>query len=289
MIKFNLFLLTALFLCMFSDLKAQRRDFKIFDAIMIPDKPDLTKAGLSFINMIYQETVVNVNLNKPDEMQLSHEKIRFIKKGIQPEYPICLDIESWTLNQEFYKISVPKYVNALNIFHKEFPKSEIGYFGIFPHDSYDLYKINSTTMKDDSRDWKSGWLSMNQKLIPIAKKSDFITVVAYTLNDNKEEWLYALKESVNQARKLAPNKNIYIFLWPQYFNRNENYNEDFFHSSFWYYQLEKCYELADGIILWMPPYNIRNKMRTELSWNEEDGWWIRTKEFIKTNQIQSNK
>lgn len=271
------------------DLKAQKKDFRVFDAIMIPDKPDLTKSGLSFINMIYQETVVNVNLNKPDEMQLSYGKIRAIKKNVQPKYPICLDIESWTINQDFHKISIPKYVNALNVFHKEFPKSEIGYFGIFPHDSYELYKVNSKTMKDNSRDWKGNWLDLNQKLIPIAKKSDFITLVGYTPNDNKEEWLFALTESLKQARKLAPNKKIFVFLWPQYFNRNESYNEDFFHSSFWYYQLQKCYELTDGIILWMPPYNIRNKKRIELSWNEGDGWWIRTKEFIKTYKITSNK
>ncbi|WP_286777297.1 hypothetical protein [Sphingobacterium sp. UBA2074] len=285
--KFSSVLL--LFIIFIADLKAQKKDFRVYDAIMVNNKPDLSKFGMSYINMVYQESVVDVNLNMPNDMKLSLTKIEAIRKKIINKYPICLDIESWEINSDFYKISIPKYINTLDVFHKAFPNSQIAFFGVFPHDPYDLYKIISPKMKDKSKDWMAYWLNLNKKLQSIARKSDYITLVAYTPNDNREEWLFVLKQSVAQAKKLAPNKKLYVFLWPQYFNRAESYNEDYFHSDFWFYQLQKCYELADGIILWMPPYNNRKGGRIDLSWNDGDGWWIRTKEFINEHGILSNK
>lgn len=35
-----------------------KKDFKIFDGMMIKDKPDLTKYGLSRINIIYEDSLL---------------------------------------------------------------------------------------------------------------------------------------------------------------------------------------------------------------------------------------
>lgn len=285
--KFKIILYSVLGLLLIEyNCYSQKKDFKIFDAIMINDKPDLTKKGMSYINMIYQEEILDINLNIPNKGVVSEPKFKKLYSKINPKYPICLNIESWSLSDEYIDLSIPKYISVLNKFKKKYMHSKIAYAGIVPNGEFDFSKVKD--FKKEKADWRSSWNKLGVTLKVVAKKQDFICPVAYATSSDREVWLAHLKEVVKKSKEIAPLKKVYVFLWPQYFNRNEDYNETFLYSDFWQFQLESVYEYSDGVILWMPPYNVRMMGRIDLKWNEGDGWWIKTQEFIKSKRITGN-
>lgn len=265
---------------------SQKKDFKVFDGIMIYDKPNLTKSGLSIINMIYQEEILDINLNIPNKGVVSESKFKKLHSKINPKYPICLNIESWSLSDKYIDLSIPKYVNALKKFKKKYSGSKVAYAGIVPNGEFDFSKVND--FKNNNASWRYGWNDLVLKLKKVANNQDFICPVAYATSSDREAWLAHLKEVVKKSKEVEPSKKVYVFLWPQYFNRSADYNETFLPSDFWKFQLESAYELCDGVVLWMPPYNVRKTGRIELNWNDGDGWWIRTQDFIKSKKIKNN-
>ncbi len=92
------------------------------------------------------------------------------------------------------------------------------------------------------------------------------------------QWRTFATETIRQARRVAPDKPVYAFLWP-HFHNGGTYN-DFreLPAEYWRAQLELMLELADGVILWGGANVAAGQGR--LPWNPNSAWWQVTQEVL---------
>lgn len=279
-----------IFLCLIaSKFHAQKKDFKVYDAIMFANKPDLYKEGLSKINMIYEDSILSYNAKFPkvaNERLLDYAKLKRTFGRVDVKYPICLDIESWNLNRKSLQKSVPKYVKILQNFNKNFPKSDIGLYGVLPYADLNLYMDKAPFNKNKSQNWNLNWNIINNNLGAISKNSTVAYPSCYTRSKDKNLWLSAFLAQINQIKKINPSIKINAFLWPQYYAPGSDYNDQEIDKDFWNFQLETAYKYCDAIVIWASPFKTKNR---EINiWNSKSDWWLATKNFIENKNIKSN-
>ena len=284
-IKFYIFL----FCFVTFKLVAQKKDFRVYDAMMFVDKPILYDIGLSKINLIYEDSLLSYNPKFPkiaNERILNEKKLKRTFALIEEKYPICLDIESWTLDRGNMKKSIPKYVNVLKRFNTKYAKSNIGLYGVIPYADLNLYMNKVTYLKDNSRNWMQDWVFINNNIGTLAKNGSVFFPSCYTRFKDKKLWLSIFLAQIEQIKKIDPNQKIYAFIWPQYYSPGMWYNEQLVEKNFWEFQLETAYRYCDGVVIWSPPF--KSIDRKPNYWIINADWWLVTKEFIIRKNIKSN-
>ena len=254
--------------------KEVKRDFKIFDGMMIKDKPDLTKYGLSRINIIYEDSLLT--RGKIDQRKIAKELRR-----IDNTNPICLDIESLEFEDVNYQSHLKVYQTVLDVFKLHHPSNKIGYFGIMPYREAMIFKSNYGASAAQRKNYIAEWDKVNKRIINLANSTHIAFPACYNRTDqNFDYWVNSTELQIATVRKMYPNTPIYAFIWPQY------YNKKYINKQEWSKILHKIYELCDGAVIWMPPFNIDN--RQTINWNPNVEWWKETIDFIKAKNITSN-
>lgn len=276
-----------------------KKKFFVFDAIMVKDKENLYKYGFSKINMIYEDSLLVINPTSPNNPNMRlFDNSKFIKSQlhIDRRYPICIDIERWTLFEKDLKPNIPKFLNVTKTFKRKYPTTDLGFYGVLPFADLYIYDKVGTFLKKDSQgrswlnkngdNWWGSWNKLNNQLGSIAKSNEIAFPSCYTRFKDKDSWLNATKLQIEMIRKLNPNIKIYAFLWPQYYAKGTTADEMYIEDDFWNFQLENIYKLCDGAVIWMPPFNSSN--RKEINWDKNQSWLATTKLFLKKYKIQSN-
>lgn len=93
-----------------------------------------------------------------------------------------------------------------------------------------------------------------------------------------EQWKTFAAETIRQARRVAPDKPVYAFLWPHFHNGGSYSDFRELPAEYWRAQLELMLELADGVILWGGA-NITARTG-RLAWRENSPWWQVTQEVL---------
>lgn len=268
-----------------------KKDFKVFNAIMIEDVPNLTMYGMSSIYMIYEDSLLVRDKHNSKELNKSMPSRKNIMKEIERiskldvEIPICIDIEGWSLELPYINQSVPKYTNLLKEFKQVFPERNIAFYGVIPYADVFLYQANLPSVKRGSRNWSLEWKTINNKLSKIAQETNIAYPSCYTRNKNFNEWTFIVERQVLMAKKLNPDIKVHAFIWPQYFAKGYDYLYDYIDTDIWVSQLEFLYKKCDGIVIWHPPFHPAT--RETYYWDESASWWLSIIEFIKKYNITS--
>ncbi|WP_293879918.1 hypothetical protein [Sphingobacterium sp. UBA1498] len=275
-----------------------KRDFLVFDAIMIKEKENLYKYGFSKINMIYEDSLLVINRSSPNNPNMrlfDNTKFRRSQRYIDSKFPICVDIERWTLYEKDLDTNIPKFLNVTNIFKQKYPSTDFGFYGVLPFADLYIYDKVGPLKKDflgrswlnkKGEDWWSTWNKINNQMSAIARKNEIAFPSCYTRFKDKDSWLQATKLQVQMIRKLNPKIKIYAFLWPQYYAKGTSADEQYIEDDFWNFQLENIYKLCDGAVIWMPPFNSSD--RKKINWNRNQSWLVTTKKFLNKYSIKSN-
>lgn len=275
----------------------KKSGFKVFDGIMIEDKPhDLHKEGFSKINIIYEDSILvyHPNSKNTNHKIISENKYRKLKNQIDPKYPICIDIEGWTLYPDYLKLNVPKFISLGKRLRNDYSSSEIGFYGVLPFADFHLYsqyaqyknKDGSSWLNPHNKNWLREWNFINNNLKSIARNDDIAFPSNYTRFKDMNLWRKITDLQLAKIKELNPNLKIYVFMWPQYYAKGSNVYGDDMEVEFWEYQLNYLYGKCDGIVLWMPPFHW--KTRKKLSWDNKSPWYLATKKFIKEKGISNN-
>jgi hypothetical protein len=286
---FKVFVCLILFSILIScKISGQKANFKIYNAMMFQNMPNLSSSGISTINMIYDDSLLVKSISHPtnlNERSFNHAKFLNETKKLtdKSDIPVCLDIESWNLMEPYFKNSIKKYKYVLNQFKRSNSNLKVGFYGVFPYaDAYlwEAFKGNR------SKNFMGDWRSTNQNIATIASSVDIIYPSCYTRTKNVDTWKKAFMMQYQQIKKVT-SKPIYAFIWPQYYNRyDKSINNKFIDYNTWMAELEYLYKYCDGIVIWSPPFNLTT--RKKLYWNNNLAWWSATKDFVKKHKITAN-
>lgn len=261
----NTLVIVFLVLLLPFNLYPQKKDFKVFNALLFKDTPDLTEYGFSKINMIYEDGVITTNSKyKRGDFEWRYIDRRKVlresnRSKLDSNIPTVLDVEYWgsRLNRASTKRRAEDtFVQLLNEYRENDRESLVSVFhyGVFSE--------------------------------PILKASNVVYPCFYTHSEDRKEWLNMVKYHLNRLKKMnTENVPVYVFIWPQYnpVPGRHNLGYKFVDSDFWRFQLETLYKLCDGVVIWS---HYRDENNRQIYFDENMPWFKETLKFIEEHNIK---
>ena len=242
---------------------AQDKPFRVFDALLSVNKPNLDPYGLEQLRVVYPRELWNKHENRDD---LPKKKIMDVASTIMPNSIICIDIEHWPVrgDDNIVNYSIEKYRTLASLFKQNSNNITLGFYGLVPIRDY-----WRAILGEDTNEYKQ-WITENRSIEGIGESVDVLFPSLYTFSNNQEEWEQYAIENIRVAKKYG--KPVYVFLWPMYHD-STSLKGQYIPGDFWRFQLETCKKYADGIVIWG---GSREK------WDENASWWSETKIFLST-------
>jgi hypothetical protein len=203
---------------------------------------------------------------------------RYAKKLTNSKVPYIIDIECWNVRPNVSDVeadaNIDKLILVIKTLKEARPDLMFGYYGELPTRDYVSPKP-AVGIKYQK------WHNSNVRLKRLAKYVDVICPDLYTHFDDVESWKQYATAAIQEARMYG--KPIYPFIWMEFHDAHEDLKGKYIDSAFWEQQLLHLNKIADGIIIW-GGRDVTVKPHTSKEWNENDPWWITTKDFILHNQ-----
>jgi len=261
---------------------ANAAEFRVFDALILKDKPDLSRFGVTSLRIVDTHALGTQSAASgaiPDDTHIRNA----MSGKADPSGMLVIDIENWPVTGDPATVanSVTRFVATLKAFHDVAPGVKYGFYGIIPQRDY--WRASSGPSSPKYRSWQL----QNNALQPIANASDAIFPSLYTFYADKAGWQNYATANLAEARRVAKGKPIYCFLWPQFHNSAQQ-PFAFLPADYWALELNTCRKHADGIVIW-GGYTMRPDGRFHaLPWDDTAPWWRATVKFLSDNGIAGN-
>jgi hypothetical protein len=218
--------------------------FVVFDNMPPQAKMDGPAAGMAPCDII---RIPWKEKNKAPDEEAMKTKVREIVQ--QPKYAnqpglLVLDIE--------YVHDFRLFINLVKMVHEAAPGHPVGFYGhgLFPEQPG----------KGQQADAKE-----------LAADVDAFLPSMYNFDDNREAWRRKLTALVNEARRIAPGKPVYPYMWPGY-HIGTRKALHLLSGNYWKFQLETARSCgADGLVIWG---------NGGAHWNDKSTWREDTLNFL---------
>jgi len=246
-------------------LPQERKDFKIFNALLFKETPDLQKYGFSDINMIYEDGVISTNYHKKKGdfdwrfIDLKKVEKESSKSKNNINIPTVLDVEYWghlLYNPNTKEKAEDEFIQLIRLYRSNDPNSLVSVFHY-------------------------GAISER-----IYNASSVVYPCYYTHGKDRDTWISMVKNGINQIKKRGEKLPIYVFIWPQYnpIPSKHDLGYKFIESEFWKLQLETLYPLCDGVIIWS---HYRDENGKDIYFNKDMPWFKETVKFINKYDLNN--
>jgi hypothetical protein len=258
-----------------ADAHAQRTalasKFVVYDGTLYLQKPDLTPFGFRPITVIYSASMWN---SMEDRLSIPNAKvIRTLALQASTSTGIAvIDIESWPNVGFPAKVadSVQKYQATTQLFKQSAPSLRVGYYGVVP-----IFNYKDAISGSDSPGYHA-WQATNNRVASAAQAADVLFPAIYTFHKDQDGWRKVAIAQIEEARRIAPGKPVYVFLWPQFDEAGKG--GDYLPRDYWRMELETARQHADGVVIWGG---------WKQTWDNNAPWWLETQSFLK--EIGSQK
>lgn len=249
---------------------SQKREFPVFDAMGFSQKPNLRDYGIKPITVAYSGFLFEGG-KIPEDLATLPDRSRIIaidQIAAQSTDTLVIDIEHWPLigDPAIVADSIRKYETVIKWF-KMSTTSKVGYYSIVPVRNY-----WAAVQAKDSPEYKA-WQKSNDNMAPVAQLADIFFPSIYTFYDDRAGWSKYAVAQIQEARRYAGGKPVYVFLWPQYHGSNKTIGGAFLPGDYWRMELETARKYADGIVFWC--------CSSKQQWDDNAPWWVETKSFLK--------
>jgi hypothetical protein len=246
---------------------APQAKFMVFDATLYKAKPDLGQFGLTPITVAYPSSIWP---GKSADMQNvpAATVVQKIAAGASQSTGIAVvDIEQWSVVGDPATVaqSIGKYQQTLQMFQQDAPSLQVGYYAIAPIRDYWNAIAGPRSAK------YMAWQKENDAVAPIAQQADALFPSLYTFYTDQVGWQKYAIANIAEARRIAPGKPVYVFLWPQYDAGTGAQGGDYLPDAYWKMELETAKQYADGAVIWGG--------WTE-TWDDNASWWLETQQFM---------
>ncbi len=260
--------------CRLTD-KETGETFRVFEIFGYRNRPDLTSHCVERMKIWYAHEFWPDGAPHKRDLDLDLPERDYVERTAMrsPEFGdiTVLDIEHWPVEDAtLAQAAVDNHITVLDWFRKAAPPNQqVGYYSMLPIRDY----WRAVDGKD-SADYKE-WQVENDRLEPLAEAVDIVFPSIYTFYDDREGWLDYAKAQIEESRRLAPDKLVYAFLWPEYHPSNKWQGGDPIEPDYWRVQLDFLREHADGVVIWTID---RTKA---IDFADIPPWWDETVRFIE--------
>lgn len=276
---------TLFALLVVSLLSAQNhKQFELFDAMPYIDKPDLTSEGLLPIYLMYESTLTNEDPSGRFKVILDSTKVntQAFVASLFPTVVVSTDIEEWYGNRNVDAATMKAwYQTVFDVFRSKNENVIIGNYGL-PVANLNLRRFNRNATEDEIID---EWKRASAKRMYSGGINDYLSPSFYIATPDTTQWLTDMEISARYLKENFPDKKIYAYIWPQYYDfKNNPYFKTFMTPEIWKAILNGCYKYLDGAIIWSSVYDENHNL---IHWQEERvrKIWTVTKEFISEKGI----
>jgi hypothetical protein len=161
--------------------------------------------------------------------------------------------------------SIDVLIEAVTSAKSVAPAAKFGYYSLIPNRDF----FRAIQGKNSAK--YHAWQAENDRLKAVATVVDFTCPSLYTFYDDVPSWKTFAIEQIDEARRLAPGKPVFPFVWPRFHESNKKLANAYIPAGFWTAQLALVKAKADGLVLWGG---------YQENWNEGAAWWSATKNFI---------
>lgn len=253
-------------------------NFKVFDATLYKNKPDLTPYGIEPATVIYGQFFWK-NKKASDTLPDKADVTKLALANKDKTTIQILDIEHWKLRGSDYDVNknLNKYLQVLRWYKETAGNNIVGYYGLPVGRDY-WRAIKSENAKEYIE-----WRNENSKVIPLADEVDASFPSLYTFYNDPEKWVKYAIENIKEARRLNPGKPVYPFLWPKFHDSNFLLKGKDVPAGFWRLQLDTLKNHADGVVIWGGWDTV--KTNKPFNWDKNAKWWSVTQQFINEHQL----
>jgi hypothetical protein len=252
------------------DAQAQRtvltHGFVVYDGTLYMHKPDLTLLGLSPITVIYSSSMWN---STEDRLSIPNAKVvqTLALNASRSTGIAVIDIENWPNIGFPAKVadSVQKYQATIQLFKQAAPSLRVGYYGVVP-----VWNYKSAILGSNSPEYRA-WQNTTDRVASIAQAADVLFPNIYTFSKDQDGWRKFAIALMEEARRIAHGKPVYVFLWPQFDEAGKG--GDYLPRDFWRMELETARQHADGVVIWGGG---------KQTWDSNAPWWLETQSFLKS-------
>jgi hypothetical protein len=246
---------------------APQAKFLVFDATLYNAKPSLAQFGLTPISVAYESSLwpgKSPNLqNVPDATAVQTATAA----AGQASSVAVVDIEQWSVIGDPSTVAqnISKYQQTLQMFQQDDPSLQFGFYSVAPiRDYWDVMAGSQSTAY-------LAWQQQNDAVAPIAQQANALFPSLYTFYTDQVGWQKYAIANIAEARRIAPGKPVYVFLWPRYDDGKSAQGGDYLPDAYWRMELETAKQYADGVVIWGG--------WTE-TWDDKASWWLQTQQFM---------
>jgi hypothetical protein len=256
---------------------APHANFVVFDGTLYQGKPSSAQLGMKPITVLYQASIWPGKSDDPQSVPDADVVRALALKANQSGGIAVVDIEQWqvTGDPSTTAQSVDKYEQTLQMFQQAAPSLQVGYYSVAPVRDY-----WSPIDGPQSPNYLA-WQQENNTVAPIAQEANALFPSAYTFYTDQAGWQKYAIAQIAEARRIAPGKPVYLFLWPQYDNGQGAQGGDYLPDDYWKMELETAKQYADGVVIWGG---------WTQTWDSNASWWLETQQFLTdTGANQASK
>jgi hypothetical protein len=259
--------------------RAKAARFDVYDSLLFVDKPDLSPYGLKRARTVYESELWPPRRSAtPNEAAVRSRAQAVLAEGVNAEEPVILDVEQYSVdtrldgshiegNTSAVDANIIKLEQIIGWFKDEAPTLQVGFYDIFPVEGLSVTATNNEIIS---------WQKANSHLNPFIAHVDALYPSVYTSVTDPTQWVTYAHRFISEAKKVAADKPIRPFIWPQYHDvMRSPLAGTYIHYDYWMLQLKTIKDAGvSGAIIW-GGYNT--------PWDDTQGWWHATLDFLAKN------
>jgi hypothetical protein len=241
------------------------KEFRYFDATLYSGQQN-PLTGFRYLPLIYEVHLwgkEHASKAVPDDLETF---AAFVTDAARKSDTIVLDVERLPITGAAHEVSrsLEKLLRILQVARRAAPLSKFGYYSLVPIRDY-----WRAVRGPSSKAYKS-WQRENDALHSLANAVDLTFPSLYTFYNDKDGWKTFARAQIDEARRVAPDRPVFPFLWPRFHESNRSLQNAYIDAAFWRMQLDFCRDHADGLVIWGG---------FKETWNERADWWQETLRF----------
>ena len=225
------------------DVPSTGSSFKVFEDINYRGRPNLQNLGMLPLKIHYESAFFEDKRRAGDGDFTLPPTGRIVNAARASSRYSCIDIERWWgfSDNDLDDLAAPAYEHVAEIYDDALDKSKkFGFYSTIPIRS--LNKIEGVK--------RMRWMDTNNRLRGLGNIVDMTFPSLYNLVDDDSRWFDFATANILEAKRIAPGKPCYPFLWPEYHPNAKAKKGQAVPAGMFRRQLEHLRERADGVVIW---------------------------------------